>query len=96
MVKELRDKYNSEFSEENYRKFISDIRESTNNALDFKVCETPLFIDSEFSEKLQRAANSIAEFLQTEEFKSRSIDAVPKQLTVPNEDDHPLFLQTLR
>ena len=47
MDKVLRTKFNSEFNEKKYVDFIADINHSTKNNLDFKVCETPLFLTNE-------------------------------------------------
>ena len=93
MIPEVRKKYNSEFKQETYNNFIADINNSTLNALDFRICETPLFIDDKFSRKIQKAAYSILEQLRTEQFKDNSKTAVPDNLFVPNEDSHPKFLQ---
>ena len=58
MIKEIREIFNSEFTDANFKYFIDDIQRSTNNNLDFKICETPLFIDEDLTQKLIEASNS--------------------------------------
>lgn len=93
MDKRLRIKFNAEFKQENYDSLIDDINRSTDNKLDFKICETPLFLTKEFTEELVKAGEEINQIIQQEDFLKTSSDAVPEKLFVPNEDDHPIFLQ---
>jgi len=93
MIPELRKKYNSEFSEEKYVQFINDLNASKIYPVDFRVSETPLFLSEDLTKKLVQAAEEIVSQLQTDEFKKKSEKAIPAGLTVPNEDDHPIFLQ---
>src|SRR3990172_9833880 len=93
MDKELRSKFNREFSEDKYNQFINLINNSTYYPADFRVAETPLFLTKEFTDELVKASYDIAEQLQTEEFKKKSGSAIPEKLNVPNESKHPVFLQ---
>ncbi len=93
MIPEIRKEFNSRFSEDVYNSFLSEIWQRTNMEIDFRICETPLFIDHELSDKLKAASDSIIKILQTDNFKRNSSGAVPEDLTVPDEDEHPLFLQ---
>ncbi|MEW6195681.1 MAG: hypothetical protein AB1521_11060 [Bacteroidota bacterium] len=93
MIPEIRQKFNSEFSEENYYKYIREIWKWTNGNEDFRICETPLFIDRLLTKKLLEAVESITTYLQSEKFYTKSRSAVPQDFYVPNEESHPLFLQ---
>ncbi len=93
MIPEIRQKFNSEFSEENYKKYIREIWKWTNGSEDFRICETPLFIDQRLTKKLLDAVESITTYLQSEKFYLKSQSVIPHDLYVPNEDTHPLFLQ---
>lgn len=93
MIQDLRQKFNKEFTKEKFNEFLEDINLQTNNLLDFTVCETPVFLSNEFSMELQKASYEIVEQVQTKEFQKYSANAVPENLYVPNEDEHPLFLQ---
>ncbi|OGU35197.1 MAG: hypothetical protein A2068_12955 [Ignavibacteria bacterium GWB2_35_6b] len=93
MIKEVREKFNKEFTEEKYSNFLNDVWQVTNGEVDFRINETPLFINSDLTESLIEASESIASQLQTLEFKKASLNAVPEKYNIPNENDHPLFLQ---
>ncbi|MBA4406304.1 hypothetical protein C0389_03420 [bacterium] len=93
MIPAIRDKFNSEYTLQNYEAHLNSIWRWTKGVHDFRICETPLFIDQSISTKLQEASYEIAACLQTEEFIRNSSHAIPKDLFVPDEDSHPLFLQ---
>jgi len=93
MVHELREKFNKKFTVEKYEKMLADIEDTVQRKLDFRICETPLFIDENFTNTLIEAGDEIVSAIQTEEFKNSSENAIPKNLVVPNEDEQPMFLQ---
>lgn len=92
MIPELRKKYNKHFTDSAYDAFIHDLKTFTYYPIDFRVSETPLFLDAELTAKLIRAANEILNQLSDENFRKTSQNAIPKNLVVPNEDTHPCFL----
>ncbi|MBK7106885.1 MAG: hypothetical protein IPH62_16560 [Ignavibacteriae bacterium] len=93
MIAEIREKYISLFDDKTYEKIIQKINEETNNRLDFRISETPLFIDENLRDKLIFAGEDILNQIQKNEFLEKSKNAVPQKYFVPNEDDHPIFLQ---
>ncbi len=93
MITSIRKEFNSAFSEVNYRNYINELWRWTAGEEDFRVCETPLFIDQILTDKLIKSSQNIVEFIQTDQFKEKSKSAVPDNLNVPGEDSHPLFLQ---
>ncbi|MBK8946298.1 MAG: hypothetical protein IPM32_13655 [Ignavibacteriae bacterium] len=93
MIKEIREKYISLFDDKTYEIFIQKINLETNNRLDFRISETPLFIDENLRDKLIFAGEDILKQIQKSEFLEKSKNAVPEKYFVPNEDDHPIFLQ---
>ncbi len=92
MIPELRKKYNQNFTAEIYDAFIKDLGTFTYYPIDFRVSETPLFLSDELSSQLIDASNDLITQLNTDAFKKKSVNAIPKNLFVPNEDDHPHFL----
>ena len=50
MVKEYREKFNSQFSEEKYTILLNDIQNTINRKLDFRICETPLFLNKNLTD----------------------------------------------
>ncbi|MBK8549552.1 MAG: hypothetical protein IPL53_00280 [Ignavibacteria bacterium] len=92
MIKELRQKYNSEFTEEKYNAFVKDLDTVYNKKIDFRIAETPIFLPKHLLNELLNASKEITDALQTKEFKEYSKNALPKQLAVPNEDEHASLL----
>jgi len=93
MNKPLREKFNKEFNEVNFNNFVNDINDNTGNRLDFKVSETPLFLDKDLTNELISAGDKILSEIQSQDFIQNSAKAIPPNLVVPNEDAHPIFLQ---
>jgi hypothetical protein len=92
MIPSVRKRYNTLFSEENYNRFLTDLNRSHNFAIKFRIAETPVFVPHSFKEKLTRAADSIVDFLVRDDFKKLTEKAIPKDLFVPQETGHTLFL----
>ncbi len=93
MVPELRKIFNENFSQTVYEKFVTDLNTTYRYPVDFRVAETPLFLSEDFTNEISNAANEIAAITQTSDFKDGMINAIPKGLAVPNESEHPLFMQ---
>ena len=93
MIPELRSKYNKEFTEHKYQEFLKDAWEITNGEKDYRVCETPLFIDDLLNAKLLQASNEILDSLKSEEFRKNAAGGLPNKYKVANETENPLFLQ---
>ncbi len=92
MIPNLRQQYNQHFTEKKYQDFLSDLDHSFQHKITFRVAESPLFIDSSFQKKLFQASNEILDFIVRDDFKKITERAIPKNLVVPNETDHTLFL----
>jgi hypothetical protein len=92
MIPELRKNFNKKFTEEKYKKFLNEINSGLKYPVDFRISETPVFITREFTNELIKACDGIVQQIKTDEFKEKSIEAIPEGLKVPYEDDHPVFL----
>lgn len=92
MISQLREKYNSEFSEEAYQKFIKDLESTFNYHIEFRIAETPIFLPKDLLKEILSASELIVSALQTKEFKEYSKKALPDNLAVPNEDEHTSLL----
>jgi hypothetical protein len=93
MIPEIRKKFNSDFTEKRYQEFLDDLNSVLKYSTDFRVCETPLFLSHELTNELIKACDDIVEQLQQKEFLKRSEEAIPDHLKVPNDYEHPPFLQ---
>lgn len=93
MVENIREQYNSNFDESQFNRFIESMQKDSGQNLDFKVNESPLFLDVSLKKKLVNACDELVSQLQMPEFNSHNQSAIPENCFVPGEDEHPLFLQ---
>lgn len=93
MIESLRKNYNENFSDIKYVSFLEDCWRLTNGEIDFRICETPLFLDKELNQKLLKASEEIISILKTEKFRKNSEKGLLDKYRIPNESKNPLFLQ---
>jgi uncharacterized protein (UPF0248 family) len=92
MVKAFRNQFNNSFTEEKYKELINDLNASHNFHIRFRVAETPVFISSNFKQKLIQASDEIISFITAADFKEKTNKAIPAHCFVPNENRHSHFL----
>jgi len=92
METNARKTFNAEFSEEKYQSLLQTIEAEFPGQLDFRVAESPVFIDRLFKSKLLMAANQIVDTLLHPDLKSWTENAIPDRLRIPGESPHPHFL----
>lgn len=93
MIAPLRRAYNESFTEEKYRSYRRRLESQAGCSIEFRLCETPIFLPPALRDEMVRAATEIWAELSTPGNLRRSLDAVPPPLDVPGADDHPLFAQ---
>jgi hypothetical protein len=91
MIPELRKKFNSEFTQQKYEAFLNDINTSLKYPADFRISETPLFLNHDLKKKILHACDELCKQVTSAEFKLKMKDAVPSHLNIPGETDHPEF-----
>jgi len=92
MIPALRKAFNQQFTSEKYEAFLNELANVYPGQLDFRVAETPIFIDQAFKKKLLDACEKIVDIIVQPNFKEFTKDAVPGHLKVPNENDHSQFI----
>jgi hypothetical protein len=92
MDSHLRAKFNADFTPEKYAALLRCVNETEKWPADFRISETPVFLTSEFTDEVTRAAKQIVDLTRTSEFARQARNAIPKGLEVPNESVHPNFL----
>ncbi|SOE19648.1 hypothetical protein SAMN06298216_0151 [Spirosomataceae bacterium TFI 002] len=92
MNKEARKAFNESFSTEKYQQMLVDIQSEFPNDLDFRVAETPVFVDRFLKTKLLIACNDIIDTIQKPNFKEKTDAAIPSQFHFENESEYPEFL----
>lgn len=94
MIKDLRERYNQNFTSEKYDRFLQDIKKEYDHLPDFRLCETPVFIPDSLKEHLLEACDDIKKLISRSDFKELTKDAFKDAAQiVPGEDDHTCFLQ---
>ena len=94
MITDLRSKFNEEFSQETYDRFFNEIVSRYDHTPTFRICETPAFVPDILKNRLIEACDEIMTVIDQPNFKELTEGAFSdKDIVVPNEDDHPKFLQ---
>lgn len=92
MDEALRKKFNDQFTEEKYNAYMAEIEALHPGALDFRNAETPVFIPKDFRDKMLDACEDIIDVIVAPNFKTLTERSIPKDLLVPNENDHTQFI----
>ncbi len=94
MIPELRHRFNELWTPELYARFLEQVKTTTGAAPGFRCSETPLFLPTPLLDKMVRYGRELYEQLAANpEYRAASEIAIPAQFRVPNEAEHPLFVQ---
>jgi len=92
MISSLRQRYNAAFTEARYTAFTAELNKAVYWPVDFRVAESPLFLDEATTRALIRASDDIIGQLAKPAFRVHAKTAIPHGLAVPNETEWPHFL----
>lgn len=92
MQKELRQRFNNNFSEEKYQAYLAQLESLHPGALDFRNAETPIFVPKDFTMKMLDACEDIIDVIAGPRFKSLTERAIPKDILVSNETAYADFI----
>ena len=92
MQKELREAFNSQFTEEKYQAYLQQIEGLHPGALEFRNAETPIYVPKDFKQKMLNACEEIIDVIVQPDFKQLTDRATPKNIFVPNESAHADFV----
>ena len=85
-------KYNFEFSEEKYNKFLKDLDSVHGLHIDFRIGESPVFLPKSFKDELIKASEEIIDYIWTDEYQKISLNAIPKGMNVLGDPGFPHML----
>lgn len=88
MIEYIRERYNKAFTEKKYQDFINDMNNTFHYDIEFRISETPIFVDKAFKNQLIEAGDEIINVILRDDFKKLTEKAMPPQCVVPNENDH--------
>ncbi|MBC7722041.1 MAG: hypothetical protein H7068_08460 [Pedobacter sp.] len=84
MIPAMRQWFNTAFSIEKYDNYLAQLNAKHPGALEFRVAETPIFIDKSFTTKMLAACESMVDVITQPNFYALTKNAVPPQVKVPN------------
>ena len=94
MIPFLRKQFNDGFTPEKYQTFLRRIDEACGTHVQFRLSETPCFFPKELIDRMARdGAELIRQLVENPAYRAKSDEAVPAEFKVPNEPDHPMFVQ---
>jgi len=86
MVPSVRKAFNSEFSEQRYQEFLTDLHSRHPRAIEFRIAETPVFVDKAFAKKMIDACESIVDIIVDPSFTGITERSIPASDRVPGEE----------
>jgi hypothetical protein len=92
MVPDQRNAFNHNFSEQKYEQLLSELNKDFENAIDFRVAETPVFIDAECNQQMLDTCDYIIDKIVDSNFTAQTNGAILANKNVPNQTAHPHFL----
>lgn len=88
MVPALRKAFNNAFTNNQYEAFLKNLNSKYPGAIEFRLCETPVFVDKATGNQLIDACEHIIDVITNPAFKQLTERAIPAQERVPNENDY--------
>jgi hypothetical protein len=94
MIPSLRKQFNASFTPEKYQTFLQRIDDASDTHVEFRLAETPCFFPSELLDKMTEYGKKlIRQLVENKDYRERSNASIPAEFRVPNEPDHPMFVQ---
>jgi hypothetical protein len=94
MIPSLRRQFNDNFTAEKYRAFLRRVDEACGTHVNFRLSETPCFFPKELIDHMARDGQDlIRQLVDSPQYRAKSDEAVPAEFKVPNEAQHPMFIQ---
>ncbi|MGE0882650.1 MAG: hypothetical protein AB7P14_03810 [Blastocatellales bacterium] len=93
MIPELRERFNASFTEEKHRQFIQSLEEAVGVKIEFRPCETPVFLPHDLLSEMEQSGKELIAQLCTPEYFYASSRAIPAKYNAPNEGARPDFVQ---
>ncbi len=93
MIEPFRSDFNDRFTPEKYEELKRFMNEQTRTPIEFRVAETPCFFSPELFQSMVTAGAELThQLLDNPVYMQTSLDAIPAEYRVPNDDAHPHFM----
>ena len=94
MIPSLRKQFNDSFTPGKYQAFLRRIDEACGTHVQFRLSETPCFFPKPLLDRMAEDGKElIRQLVDNPEYHKKSEDSIPAAFKVPNEPDHPMFVQ---
>jgi hypothetical protein len=95
VIPELRKRFNEHWTPQLYEEFLQGIDASAGIHIQFRLSETPVFLPKPLLDKMVRYGQELyGQLAANPDYRKASDAAIPARFKVPNEPEHPLFIQT--
>lgn len=91
MIRELRERFNHQYSDATYRAICASLESASGTAIEFRIAETPLFIPNDVAARVARLAEGILLRAATPELQRVGETAIPAEWRYAGETEKPLF-----
>lgn len=89
MVASVRAAYNAAFTKEKYQEFLNALDACYPSVIDFRIAETPVFVDRAFTNKMMNACEHIIDLIKDDSFLALTENAIPPQERVAGKEVFP-------
>lgn len=89
MISTLRKAYNQSFTKEKYEAFLKELNSLHPGAIDFRIAETPIYIDKRLKQQMLDTSSYIIQHIQSPAFKQEVAHAIPNGEFFPNQNKIP-------
>src|SRR3954471_25055202 len=86
MVPSARKAFNDSFTEQRYEQFINDLDSRHPGAIEFRIAETPVFVDKQFAKKMIDACENIVDLIVDPSFIPMTERSIPADDRVPGKE----------
>ena len=93
MIPRLRDRFNAQFSPDRHARFLATLAARIGAPIEFRPCETPVFLPADLLSEMRRASDEILAQLGAPGYLALSDRAIPEAFRAPGEGPHPTFIQ---
>lgn len=88
MVPHLRKTFNNQFTSQKYQSLLQELHGHHSSAIEFRIAETPVFVDKAFTQKMLDACESIIDVIVDPSFKELTERSIPPSEYVAGENNH--------
>lgn len=92
MIAPLRNSYNASFTKKKYDAFLNELDHEFPGAIEFRVAETPVFIDEVTGKRMIECCEHIIDFIKNDQFLAKTEKAIPIKERIPNEGKNTHFI----